>query len=158
MEWVTGVKLSLLPSDEIRTLSKVGQEAFLTQLLDCGYFHGDPHPGNLLKITAGPEAGKLALLDFGLVAEIPEHDREAVRFQSSMPVLMSWCAFLPPHHSPTMHAPQMVAATIHLANRDWDALCGDFTALGFIPPDADRSVIIPVMDRVLSPYLRGGGR
>jgi hypothetical protein len=31
----------------------------------------DPHPGNLLKVTEGPHAGKLALLDFGLVAEIP---------------------------------------------------------------------------------------
>ena len=32
----------------------------------------DPHPGNLLKVTEGAAAGKLALLDFGLVAEIPE--------------------------------------------------------------------------------------
>lgn len=51
-------------------------------------FHSDPHPGNLLKVTEGPHAGKLALLDFGLVAEIPTADREA-----------------------------MVSATIHLANR-----------------------------------------
>ena len=29
----------------------------------------DPHPGNLLKVTEGPHAGKLALLDFGLVSE-----------------------------------------------------------------------------------------
>lgn len=28
----------------------------------------DPHPGNLLKVTDGPHAGKLALLDFGLVS------------------------------------------------------------------------------------------
>lgn len=52
------------------------------------HFHSDPHPGNLLKVTEGPHAGKLALLDFGLVAEIPTADREA-----------------------------MVSATIHLANR-----------------------------------------
>ena len=94
----------------------------------AGFFHGDPHPGNLLKITEGPHAGKLALLDFGLVAEIPRADREA-----------------------------MVSATIHLANKDWDALCDDFAALGFLPRDADRGLIVPVMDRVLSPYLRGGG-
>ncbi|GLC69551.1 hypothetical protein PLESTF_000846400 [Pleodorina starrii] len=128
MEWVTGVKLTTLSPGEIRGLVKVGQEAFLTQLLEIGFFHGDPHPGNLLKVTEGPHAGKLALLDFGLVAEIPQKDRQA-----------------------------MVAATIHLANRDWSALIDDFVALGFLPPNPDRALIIPVMDRVLSPYLRGGG-
>ncbi len=45
MEWVTGVKLTSLPPEEIRTLIKVGQEAFLTQLLVVGYIHGDPHGG-----------------------------------------------------------------------------------------------------------------
>lgn len=128
MEWVTGVKLTTLSPEEIRSLVKVGQEAFLTQLLEIGFFHGDPHPGNLLKVTEGPHAGKLALLDFGLVAEIPQEDRQA-----------------------------MVAATIHLANRDWSALIDDFIALGFLPVNSDRAKIIPVMDRVLSPYLRGGG-
>lgn len=128
MEWVTGVKLTTLSPPEIRALVKVGQEAFLTQLLEIGFFHGDPHPGNLLKVTEGPHKGKLALLDFGLVAEIPAADRQA-----------------------------MVAATIHLANRDWDALVDDFIALEFLPRNADRALIIPVMDRVLSPYLRGGG-
>mmetsp|Transcript_6338 Transcript_6338/g.15184 ORF Transcript_6338/g.15184 Transcript_6338/m.15184 type:complete len:662 (+) Transcript_6338:167-2152(+) len=128
MEWIQGVKLTTLPPEEIRSFVKVGQEAFLTQLLEIGYFHGDPHPGNLLKITEGPNAGKLALIDFGLVAEIPSKDREA-----------------------------MVSATIHLANRDWDALVDDFIALEFLPRDSDRARIIPVMDRVLSPYLRGGG-
>jgi hypothetical protein len=51
----------------------------------------------------------------------------------------------------------MVSATIHLANRDWNALIDDFIALDFLPPGADRGLIIPVMDRVLGPYLRGGG-
>ncbi|GAB4820938.1 hypothetical protein N2152v2_007984 [Parachlorella kessleri] len=128
MEWVTGVKLTTLPPAEVRELVRVGQEAFLTQLLDVGFFHGDPHPGNLLKITEGPHAGKLALLDFGLVAEIPQADREA-----------------------------MVSATIHLANRDWDSLIDDFVSLGFLPAGCDRGRIVPVMERVLGPYLRGGG-
>ena len=50
MEWVTGVKLIGLPPEEIRRLVVTGQEAFLTQLLEMGFFHGDPHPGNLLKV------------------------------------------------------------------------------------------------------------
>lgn len=89
---------------------------------------GDPHPGNLLRVSEGPHKGKLALLDFGLVAEIPAPDREA-----------------------------MVSAVIHLANKDWDALIDDFISLNFLPQNCDRALIIPVMDRVLSPYLRGGG-
>jgi aarF domain-containing kinase len=72
--------------------------------------------------------GKLALLDFGLVAEIPAADREA-----------------------------MVSATIHLGNRDWDGLIDDFIRLNFLPQKCNRGVIIPVMERVLGPYLRGGG-
>lgn len=43
-----------------------------------GFFHGDPHPGNLLKITEGEDAGKLCLLDFGLVAQVPKQDREII--------------------------------------------------------------------------------
>ena len=50
MEWVTGVKLTGLPAAEIQRLVAAGQEAFLTQLLEVGFFHGDPHPGNLLKV------------------------------------------------------------------------------------------------------------
>ena len=45
------------------------------EVIQVGFLHGDPHPGNLLKVTEGPHAGKLALLDFGLVAEIPLADR-----------------------------------------------------------------------------------
>ena len=41
----------------------------------------------------------------------------------------------------------MVAATVHLANRDWAQLCEDFVELGFLPPDCDRRVILPVMER-----------
>ncbi len=45
MDWVPGVKLTQLEPQEIRELVAVGQTAFLTQLLDVGFIHGDPHPG-----------------------------------------------------------------------------------------------------------------
>ena len=44
------------------------------QLLETGFFHADPHPGNLL-VT--PE-GKLALIDFGLCAEVPLPDTKTM--------------------------------------------------------------------------------
>lgn len=35
------------------------------QMLDEGFYHADPHPGNLLKMSDG----RLAYLDFGVGAE-----------------------------------------------------------------------------------------
>lgn len=76
-EWVDGVKLSDLPPAELKELVAIGQEAFLVQLLQLGVFHADPHPGNLLKLTGERADGKrLALLDFGLVAQVKQEDRD----------------------------------------------------------------------------------
>lgn len=44
-EWIQGVKLADSPPEKIRELIPVGVELFLTQLLDIGAFHADPHPG-----------------------------------------------------------------------------------------------------------------
>jgi predicted unusual protein kinase regulating ubiquinone biosynthesis (AarF/ABC1/UbiB family) len=72
-EWIQGVKLADAPKDVIRKLIPVGVELFLTQLLDIGTFHADPHPGNLY-VTEG----MLCLLDFGLCAEVDEGSRRAM--------------------------------------------------------------------------------
>jgi len=126
--WINGVKLSTLPQHEIRDLITLGQEVFLTQLLDIGFFHGDPHPGNLLKVTEGPDAGKLCLLDFGLVAQVPRADRDII-----------------------------VAAVVHLGTQNWEGLIDDFIRLGFLDKDTDQSSLIPILQRILGPYLKGGG-
>lgn len=44
-QWIDGVKLADAPKQQIRKLIPVGVELFLTQLLDIGAFHADPHPG-----------------------------------------------------------------------------------------------------------------
>lgn len=76
MEWITGTKLTQL--QEIRAqgidagyLVDVGVQCSLRQLLEHGFFHADPHPGNLL---ATPD-GKLAYLDFGMMSEVKPHQR-----------------------------------------------------------------------------------
>lgn len=75
-EWVDGTKLSDIEDRALlRKLIPVGVELFLTQLLDTGHFHGDPHPGNLL-VT--PD-GKLCLLDFGLCCRIGLEERQALK-------------------------------------------------------------------------------
>lgn len=47
------------------------QNAFYTMLFIHGHFHVDPHPGNMLVLPGG----RLALLDFGMVAQISEKER-----------------------------------------------------------------------------------
>nr|KJB74982.1 hypothetical protein B456_012G017300 [Gossypium raimondii] len=79
MEWVDGVKLNEQAAIErqglkLLDLVTTGIQCSLRQLLEYGYFHADPHPGNLL---ATPE-GKLAFLDFGMMSETPEEARFAI--------------------------------------------------------------------------------
>jgi predicted unusual protein kinase regulating ubiquinone biosynthesis (AarF/ABC1/UbiB family) len=76
MEWITGTKLT--QPQEIRDqgidptyLIDVGVQCSLRQLLEHGFFHADPHPGNLL-VT--PD-GKLAYLDFGMMSEVKPYQR-----------------------------------------------------------------------------------
>jgi predicted unusual protein kinase regulating ubiquinone biosynthesis (AarF/ABC1/UbiB family) len=76
MEWIVGTKLTR--PDEIHAqgidaayLVEVGVQCSLRQLLEHGFFHADPHPGNLF---ATPE-GKLAYLDFGMMSEVKPYQR-----------------------------------------------------------------------------------
>jgi len=49
-------------------------QAYLDQILVEGFFHADPHPGNVL-LT---DDGRLALLDLGMVAHVPERFQDAL--------------------------------------------------------------------------------
>ena len=68
MEFVEGTRFHdvrplLMPPGERRRVAAMGAAAIFKMAFDDGFFHGDPHPGNLI-LT--PE-GNLALLDFGMV-------------------------------------------------------------------------------------------
>ncbi|CAM0901910.1 unnamed protein product [Alopecurus aequalis] len=69
MEWVEGERLS-----EVRDLYlvEVGVYCSLSQLLEYGFYHADPHPGNLLRTVDG----KLAYLDFGMMGEFRQELRD----------------------------------------------------------------------------------
>ena len=76
MEWVTGIKLTQLETIRDRGLDAthlidVGVQCSLRQLLEHGFFHADPHPGNLL---ASPD-GKLVYLDFGMMSQVKDYQR-----------------------------------------------------------------------------------
>lgn len=59
---------------ERRRVASMGAEAIFKMAFEDGFFHGDPHPGNLI-LT--PE-GSLALLDFGMVGFMSRSDIEAL--------------------------------------------------------------------------------
>ncbi|KAF6175616.1 hypothetical protein GIB67_022618 [Kingdonia uniflora] len=63
MEWVEGKKLSAVKDIY---LIEVGVYCSLTQLLEYGFYHADPHPGNLLRTTDG----KLAYLGMTIFTSV----------------------------------------------------------------------------------------
>ncbi|XP_051133258.1 uncharacterized protein LOC127252912 [Andrographis paniculata] len=70
-QWIEGEKLSQSTESDVGELVNVGVICYLKQLLDTGFFHADPHPGNLIRT---PE-GKLAILDFGLVTKLTDDQK-----------------------------------------------------------------------------------
>jgi ubiquinone biosynthesis protein len=65
--------LVLSPSER-RRVATMGADAIFKMAFENGFFHGDPHPSNLL-LTPG---GDLALLDFGMVGFMSQGDIEAL--------------------------------------------------------------------------------
>ena len=47
-EWIVGEKLSQSKADDVGALVNLGVIAYLTQLLESGFFHADPHPGTFV--------------------------------------------------------------------------------------------------------------
>ena len=68
-QWLDGEKLSQSTADDVGDLVNIGVICYLKQLLDTGFFHADPHPGNLIRTPDG----RLAILDFGLMTDIDDN-------------------------------------------------------------------------------------
>lgn len=57
-------------------LNEIGEKLidnWIRQVMTDGFFHADPHPGNIMV-----RAGKIVWIDMGLMGRLTEHDREAV--------------------------------------------------------------------------------
>ncbi|WP_259733250.1 AarF/ABC1/UbiB kinase family protein [Synechococcus sp. CS-1331] len=129
-QWINGTKLQERQALEARNLDpaaliRTGVIAGLQQLLEFGYFHADPHPGNLFALTGKTGAlGHVAYVDFGMMDSISDSDRLT-----------------------------LTSAVVHLINRDFRALAHDFICLGFLNPKADLEPIIPALEDVLGGAL-----
>lgn len=77
MEFIDGIKVTDIEGLKAHnispiTISEVGYRLFVSQILDYGFFHADPHGGNIL-IT---KEGKIVFIDFGAVGKIQPNDKE----------------------------------------------------------------------------------
>jgi ubiquinone biosynthesis protein len=79
MEWLDGARLSdpevkHIPDIDLNEVTRHGAEMYLEMIFHHGFYHGDPHPGNLVVLTDGT----IGLLDFGMVARLDESLREDI--------------------------------------------------------------------------------
>lgn len=79
LEWIDGFKLSatqcILDANlEPDNLIRIGVESGLRQLLEFGFFHADPHPGNLFVMPDG----RMAYIDFGMMDQLTQETKEAL--------------------------------------------------------------------------------
>ncbi|NEP16334.1 MAG: AarF/ABC1/UbiB kinase family protein, partial [Leptolyngbya sp. SIO4C1] len=79
LEWIDGFKLTDL--ERVRqagldtdTLIEIGVSAGLRQLLEFGFFHADPHPGNLFALADG----RMAYIDFGMMDQLSQEMKETL--------------------------------------------------------------------------------
>ncbi|MEM9002956.1 MAG: AarF/ABC1/UbiB kinase family protein [Cyanobacteria bacterium P01_F01_bin.86] len=79
LEYMPGIKISHYDALEAagldrKRLAYLGAKAYLHQLLEDGFFHADPHPGN---IAVSPE-GALIFYDFGMMGQVQPITRESL--------------------------------------------------------------------------------
>jgi ubiquinone biosynthesis protein len=77
MEFIDGIKVTdtatlLQYNLDPVSVSEAGLRIFVSQILDYGFFHADPHAGNILV----KKDGKIVFIDFGAVGKIPPNDKE----------------------------------------------------------------------------------
>jgi ubiquinone biosynthesis protein len=79
MERIEGVRIDNI--EEItrqgldrKRLAKIGVDAYFKMVLEDGFFHADPHPGNIFAMPAGT----IGFMDFGIVGRISSELRETL--------------------------------------------------------------------------------
>jgi predicted unusual protein kinase regulating ubiquinone biosynthesis (AarF/ABC1/UbiB family) len=124
MDWIDGVKGPWSDQDGI-DMVRTGLRCSVDQLMTTGLFHADPHRGNLLKTTDG----KLALVDFGMMADIDEDDRYG-----------------------------LFGLVIGLQNRDLPLITETLLKLGFLKDTAQLDLLIPRLRQALMNATGGSGK
>lgn len=77
ISWIDGVRITDIDALRLQQLDTeyivdTGLDLYLTQVLEHGFFHADPHPGNLLVTPSG----QIAFIDLGAMARLLPKDKE----------------------------------------------------------------------------------
>ncbi|MDZ7263869.1 MAG: AarF/UbiB family protein [candidate division KSB1 bacterium] len=80
MEYIDGVKISEIdfsqrPDLDRKLIARYGAQATLKMIFELGFFHADPHPGNIFVL----KNNVIAPLDFGMVGRLDEQTRNYLR-------------------------------------------------------------------------------
>ncbi len=136
LQWMSGIKIS-----DFDALSAAGVDrhevadclfnVYLQQVFEDGFFHADPHPGNLFVLPQGPplpegEAGRpfvLVFVDFGMVGQLPPRTTEILR-----------------------------QALVDLLTRNYFGLVRAWQEMGFFLPDADLRPIVRATGTIIDRY------
>jgi len=79
MERISGIRISDVATlDQAgfdrSELARNGAQAFFKQVLEDGFFHADPHPGNMFVMADG----RIGLVDFGIIGRLTEENMEVI--------------------------------------------------------------------------------
>lgn len=79
LEWIDGIKLTNTAAIHAANLDSdgfiaIGVSSGLRQLLEYGFFHADPHPGNLFAMRDG----RMAYIDFGMMDQLEQETKETI--------------------------------------------------------------------------------
>jgi predicted unusual protein kinase regulating ubiquinone biosynthesis (AarF/ABC1/UbiB family) len=127
LEYIEGTRIDRLherlAAGELRleTLTALLAEVYIKMMFEDGVFHADPHAGNLLV----DPAGRLVLLDFGMVLEV---ERETRR--------------------------RLVTTILAAARQDVDGVINGFYELGILDPDVDRGTVRDAAQSLMAISLR----
>jgi predicted unusual protein kinase regulating ubiquinone biosynthesis (AarF/ABC1/UbiB family) len=84
LEWVDGIKVNDYPQLEQAGVSRMAVarntvDAYFYQFFEIGFFHADPHPGNIF-VQPGPSPTEpiIALVDFGMVGSLTRSTRQGL--------------------------------------------------------------------------------
>lgn len=85
LEWIDGIKINDYPALEAADIDRLEVaertvQAYFYQFFQEGFFHADPHPGNIFIQKGTPENGPIiAFVDFGMVGSLTKTMKKAIK-------------------------------------------------------------------------------